>query len=393
VLSPKPHLQPGIGHDAFTDSLPDLVWETDKNLHYSSVSARARELLGYEPIEMLGRSMFDFLAADEARRVSDLLTSLSTAKTSFHLLEKTMLRKDGTTVIVQSSGRPRSDSQGAWAGYQGIDRDVTTRWHAEKRLRDSLTERLRAMISKTAAAKSLVEHARQLEELNDELRRRNKQLDELRYMSSHDLQEPLRHLLVFSERLEEHLIEGASAKVAADLETIKRSATRMRRTILDVQELTALERAPLQLQPVAMDQCIHGALAALQAVIQESGAVIEIAEMPTLVADESLIATLFKHLVSNALKFCPRPVKVRIAAEQINGAWVLGVIDNGPGVDRRYAERIFHPFERIGAQRSDGGSGMGLAICRVIVERHRGDIWVESTPGQGANFKFRLGLR
>jgi light-regulated signal transduction histidine kinase (bacteriophytochrome) len=210
-------------------------------------------------------------------------------------------------------------------------------------------------------------------------------------MSSHDLQEPLRHLLVFAQRLEKHLLEGEPGKVAADLESIKRSAGRMRRTILDVQELTCLERVALRLEPLGMGQCVRQALDALGPAVHESGAVIEIAELPSVLADESLIVTLVKHLISNGLKFCPRPAQLHIEAEEIDGAWVFGVRDNGPGIDRQYAERIFHPFERIGPPRNDGGSGMGLAICRVIVERHKGDIWVESAPGQGAHFRFRLG--
>jgi PAS domain S-box-containing protein len=393
VPSFKQQVEPGIGSGAFTDSLPDFVWETDKNLAYSYVNARSLDLLGYEPSEMVGRSMLDFLAPEESRRVSDLLAPLSTARASFHLLEKTMLRKDGVSIVVQSSGTPRAAPQGVWLGYQGVDRDVTARWHAEKRLRDSLTARLRSMISKTAAAKSLVEHARQLEEVNEELRRRNKQLDELSYMSSHDLQEPLRHLLVFSQRLEKHLVEGASEKISVDLETIKKSATRMRRTILNVQQLTSIERASLHVQPVALGQCVGQALASLEPIIRESGAVIEIAELPTLVANESLIATLVEHLVANALKFSSRPVKVNITAEHVDDTWILGVKDQGPGVDPRYAERIFRPFERIGPQRTDCGSGMGLAICRAIVERHGGEIWVESAPDRGAHFKFQLDVK
>ena len=391
MVSFKQLVEATVGCEALTDSLPDLVWETDQNLVYSYVNGRCRDLLGYEPSEMVGRSMLDFLPSEEARRVADLVASLSAANAPFHLLEKTMLRKDGVFLVVQSSGMPRTDYRSVWLGYHGIDRDVTTRWHAEKGLRDNLAARLREMISKTTAAKSLVEHARQLEEVNGELRRRNKQLDELNYMSSHDLQEPLRHLLVFSQRLETHLHEGASEKVAADLETIKRSASRMRQTILNVQKLVSIERASLHLQPVDLDQCVQRALASLEPAIEECGAAIERAEMPTLVADESLIVTLVEHLVANALKFSSRPVKVNITAELVDDTWILGVNDYGPGVDSRYTERIFRPFERVGPQRNDSGSGMGLAICRAIVERHRGEIWIESAPNQGAHFKFWLG--
>jgi signal transduction histidine kinase len=140
-----------------------------------------------------------------------------------------------------------------------------------------------------------------------------------------------------------------------------------------------------------LDQCVQRALASLEPAIEECGAAIERAEMPTLVADESLMVTLVEHLVANALKFSSRPVKVNITAELVDDAWILGVKDHGPGVDSRYTERIFRPFERVGPQRNDSGSGMGLAICRAIVERHGGEIWIESAPNQGAHFKFWLG--
>jgi PAS domain S-box-containing protein len=392
-VAPFKQVESAIGCVGTQDGLPDLVWVTDGDLNYSYVNARSKDLLGYEPAEMVGRSMVDFLEPEESRRVSDLLSSLSAATAPFHLLEKTVRCKDGTSLVVQSSGTPLTDSRGIWLGYQGIDRDVTTRWESEKKLRDNLTSRLRTLISNTTAAKSLVEHARQLEQVNEELRRRNKQLDELRYMSSHDLQEPLRHLLIFSQRLEQHLLEGVHDKVLTDLEAIRRSASRMRRTILSVQELTSIEQALLHIQPVPLDRCVRQALDSLDGVSHGCDVVIGITDMPTVLADESLTVALFRHLVGNALKFSPRPVKVKITAEQADGDWIFGVRDDGPGVDAQYFDRIFRPFERIGPKRNDGSSGMGLAICRAIVERHGGEIWVESTVGQGAHFKFRFELK
>jgi PAS domain S-box-containing protein len=390
IVSSKQHAEAVAAPDGMADQLPDLIWETTTDLSYSYVNARSLDVLGYEPFEMVGRSMLDFLPEDESRRVADLLASLSAAAAPFQLLEKTMRHKDGTLVIVQSSGIPRTDFSGRHAGYQGIDRDVTARWQAEKRLRENLTSRLRAMISKTTAARSLVEHARQLEEVNAELLRRNKQLDELSYMSSHDLQEPLRHLLIFTSRLEQHLAEAAHEKVAADMETIRRSASRMRRTLLDVQKLTWIERVALSIQPVPVSQCVQRVLASLKPAIDEVGATVAVSEMPTILADEALLVTLIEHLITNALKFSRRPPAINLTAEKIDDDWVLGVKDQGPGIDPRYTDRIFRPFERLGLQRSDIASGMGLAICRTIVERHGGEIWVESVPEQGAHFKFKI---
>jgi light-regulated signal transduction histidine kinase (bacteriophytochrome) len=152
-----------------------------------------------------------------------------------------------------------------------------------------------------------------------------------------------------------------------------------------------LERA-LQFETVPLDECVDRALDSLEMRVQESGAEIVRDPLPMVTGDATLLTQLYQNLVGNALKFVEggRPPRVHVTAVRRGDAWELGVEDNGIGIKQEYADRIFRPFQRLHNRGEYEGTGIGLAICKKAVERHAGEIWVESQPGQGSHFKFTL---
>jgi signal transduction histidine kinase len=224
-----------------------------------------------------------------------------------------------------------------------------------------------------------------------DLARKNRELDEFTYIASHDLQEPVRKLISFSKLLEQDAGD-LNERAAKDLGFIVDAAGRMRDLIQALLDLSRTGRSALKIEPVALDRCVDRALDALQIRLQETGAEVLRDPLPNVPGDATLLTQLYQNLVGNALKFVARErtPRVRLTAVPCDGGWELGVEDNGIGIKPEYAERIFRPFQRLHSRGEYEGTGIGLAICKKAVERHAGDIWVESEPGQGTCFKFTL---
>jgi len=261
-------------------------------------------------------------------------------------------------------------------------RDVTERHLAETRLREY------------AAEVALGNQA--LEQANAELEKRNAELEEFAHVASHDLQEPLRKVVSFGELLARALPEKLDPRCAQYLVLMRDATRRLQTLIRDLLVMSRAERAPLRRENVSLENCVRAALDLLSARIQETDAAIEIDALPTAVVDPQQICQLYQNLISNALKFQPagrRPVIRLTCSPGAEGVPVLGVADNGIGIEPEYQARIFEAFQRLHSREKYDGSGIGLAVCRKIVSRHGGTIWVESTPGQGAHFQFVLGSR
>jgi light-regulated signal transduction histidine kinase (bacteriophytochrome) len=235
---------------------------------------------------------------------------------------------------------------------------------------------------------------RQQERLNRELAERNKDLEEFAFVASHDLREPLRKMISFSDLLERDLGEPVPEKVSRDLRFIRDAAERMQRLVNDLLSLSRAGGSPEKRQRLSLDLCVDAALGALQVKIDETGAAFERDALPEVWGDLTVLTQLYQNLISNALKFSDksRP-RIRITAEEVGARWILGVADDGIGIKPEYAKQIFRPFQRLHGRQEYEGSGIGLAICRKAVERHGGEIWVESRVGCGSHFKFHLGQR
>ncbi|MBT5459117.1 MAG: hypothetical protein HOK82_21160 [Rhodospirillaceae bacterium] len=247
----------------------------------------------------------------------------------------------------------------------------------------------RAVTEKTAELR-LAEQ--QLRKHSDELSQTNEQLESFSYMASHDLQEPVRKLVSFSEFLEKDLGTDIPTRAKDDLDQIVDAAKRMQTLTLDLLALSRAGQDDIDLRPIAVTQCVDDVLHTLAIRIEEAGARIDRDDLPEVMADSTLMFQLYQNLLSNALKFrAPdRELVIRLTAERQGGHLVLGVQDNGIGIEPVYFEQIFAPFKRLHSRSSYNGTGIGLAICRRAVERHGGRIWVEPVTDGGAHFRFTL---
>jgi two-component system, sensor histidine kinase and response regulator len=238
----------------------------------------------------------------------------------------------------------------------------------------------------------LFQKSEELRRTAEELRRSNRELEQFAYVASHDLKEPLRIMTIYIQLLERAFRGKLDDKTSQYIRHAAGAAERMKRLINDLLAYARVGSSTNHLAgevdcAAAFDQ----AVANLAAVIGESRAQISRGALPTLRGDPTQLVQLFQNLIANSVTYCKDAAPI-VRAEAIRQSrhWLFSVHDNGIGIDPEHAERIFLIFERLHHKSESSGTGIGLAICKKIVERHGGSIWVESKPGQGSTFLFTL---
>jgi PAS domain S-box-containing protein len=341
----------GIGHMAV-----DGRWQR--------VNGRLCEILGHRPEDLLECAFVDLVAPDSrvgcAQEIADLLAGNVESVSS----EKRMLRNDGSLVWVLACLSLVRDRQGAPRHLVAIVEDIDVRKRAEE----------------------------QLERLNRELQRSNEELQEFAYVASHDLQEPLRMVSSYTQLLEEMYGEQLDDEARKWIHYAVDGATRMQSLIQDLLSYSRVTTRGQEFELVDSHAALGRALANLQSTIQETGAMVTNEGLPAVPADPGQLTQLFQNLVGNAIKYRRQdvPAHIHITAEAHDSLWEFAVQDNGIGIEAKYQDRIFVIFQRLHTRREFPGTGIGLAICRRIVERHGGRIWFESEPGKGTTFRFTL---
>ncbi len=231
-----------------------------------------------------------------------------------------------------------------------------------------------------------------IEERTRDLTRANEELQQFAYVASHDLQEPLRTIISFTQLLESKYKGQLDEDADEFIGYIVSSARRMTDLINGLLALGRLRKAGYATAPVSFDDLLREAEIGLQASIRESGAEVKADPLPALVVDRVQFAQVFQNLISNAIKYRrDEPPRIVIRARRDATSWIFSVSDNGRGFNQQFAERIFGLFQRL-HPRDVQGTGMGLAIARRILERHGGRIWAESKEGVGSTFYFTLPL-
>ena len=347
------------------EAAPDAMVVVDQNGEIVLLNVRAEEQFGYPRNELLGQRVENIIPEGFAERlIADGLRSAADALaqqigTGIELLGR---RKDGSEFPIEIMLSPLESADGILV--TAAIRDISVRNEA----------------------------ARQLLQKVDELNRSNEELEQFAYIASHDLQEPLRmvasYTQLLSRRYKGKLDSDADEFIAFAVD----GANRMQGLI---QDLLAYSRVGTQgkgLCATSSEDALQQALSNLGRTITESAAVVVHDPLPTVLADEVQLIQLFQNLVGNAIKYQkPGVPRVHVSASgNGRGRWIFSVKDNGLGIDPKYFDRIFGMFQRLHKRDEFAGTGIGLAICKKIVERHGGQISVESQPGQGSTFRFAL---
>ncbi len=239
--------------------------------------------------------------------------------------------------------------------------------------------------------RKMKDHEAELREHAEALKQKNEELERFAYISSHDLQEPLRKVVSFAELLNQRYAGKLDADADRYLRYLSEGANRMSKQIKDLLTYSRLEAREATYVDMDLNEVLEETLADMQLVLSECGAQVTRDLLPKVRADRTFMNSVFQNLISNAVKFrSADPVRIHVSAEREKGAWKVTVQDNGIGIDPLYCEKIFVMFQRLNTREAYPGTGIGLSICKKIIERHGGRIWVEPAPGRGSKFCFTI---
>jgi PAS domain S-box-containing protein len=339
------------------------LFSADQKGKFIEVNAAFANILGYDsPEEFLKSGVYGndiFVNAEDAGTYIDLIDRYGFI-ISF---EARAYRKDKTKIWVSISAKSVTLTDNDKSARYGIIEDITQRKIVEEEI-----------ARKTA-----------------DLDRANADLEQFAHIASHDLQEPLRMVASFTELLARKY-KGRLDKDADEFISIAvDGANRMKQLINDLLAFSRVGSKAKPFEPTDLNEAFNHAVGNLAVTIKEHGAVIEADPLPVLMADRAQMVQLSQNLISNAIKFhsLMQP-QIKISASHKDGLWTFSIRDNGIGIEAQDIERIFTVFQRLHGKRDYPGTGIGLAICKKIVERHGGRIWVESEPGKGSTFFFTI---
>jgi PAS domain S-box-containing protein len=335
----------------------------------------AQRIFGYTPEEIIGKHI-SILIPPERMHEDDLIFEKLKRGERIEHFETQRLRKDGSRVDLSLTVSPIKTADGTVFGSASIAHDITRRKQAQ------------AILEKEEGVQLLL---KQLEEQKEALQHSNDELQRFAYVAAHDLKEPLRTIVSYTNLLFEENRGKLSEEAEENIHFIVDAGRRMQQLINDLLTYSRIETQAKPFVPVSCNDLFDMTAAALQANIDEVKGHITRDDLPTVYADSTQMEQLFLNLLGNALKFRgDDPPEVHVSAKQDQGNWLFTVKDNGIGLDMKFADRIFQMFQRLHSIGEYPGTGIGLALCKKIVERHKGHIWVESEPGHGTIFYFTL---
>ena len=353
--------------DAFFDMSSDMLCVAGFDGYFKLVNAAAEQIFGYSPEELLELHFDDLTHPDDIEKSHAEMTKLATGATTLHF-ENRNRRKDGKYIWISWCTRPDPEKQVCYC----VGRDITFYKETEAKLR---------------------KHALELE-------RQNKELEQFAYIASHDLQEPLRKIQAFADRLILKHGNNLDNKGAEYLERIQNAAHRMQRLIEALLQLSRIKSPVKPFAAIDLNEVVTNVIASLEPGIEASGAIITVQNLSSIKGNPVQIRQLLQNLISNALKFSQKheSPKIKISGEHHQDpkqgpVFRLVVEDNGIGFDEKYLDRIFLPFQRLHDQKTYPGTGMGTAIIKKVVECHGGNISAQSSPGKGARFIITLPTR
>ncbi len=346
---------------AIVESSDDAIISKDLSGTITSWNRGAERIFGYTRAEAVGRPITLIGAPECSNEALSILERIKNGERIEHY-ETVRQAKDGRRVNISLTVSPIFDDAGRMVGASKIARDITERKLTEDALEKQATNLVRA----------------------------NADLEEFAYVTSHDLQEPLRTIRACTEMFLKKSGEKLTAEEKGLLQLVATAGQRMSSMVSDLLGYSRMlaEDVPMANVPVA--EVLDWAQNNLHLAVQTSDAEISYSDMPMVRGNRIALVQLFQNLLSNAIKYRgAERVRIRISAERQAERWRLAVCDNGIGIDPAYHQRIFRLFQRLHSQEFPG-TGIGLTLCRKIVQAHGGKIWVESEVGKGATFFFTL---
>lgn len=347
------------------ETMVDALFVLDRDGRIRVLNGAVTSLFGYAPSEVMGRSI-DFFSVDSKDRslVDEVHARLTYGPIRDH--EGVFRHRDGHVIDVSISASALHDRESE-GGSVVIVRDIRERKRDEQ----------------------------ERQEFVERLQQSNRELEDFAHVASHDLQEPLRKIQAFGDRLVSRFGESIPPEGRDYLQRMQNAAERMQGLINDLLSFSRITTKARPFTPVELSAVASEVVHDLEIAIQESGGAVEVGTLPRVEADPLQMRQLLQNLIGNALKFRKTdvPPRVEIRGRQRDGMATVEVRDNGIGFDQKYAERIFTIFERLHGRGVYKGTGIGLAICRKIVERHHGTITADSIPGEGTMFTIELPVR
>ncbi|MBI5590025.1 MAG: PAS domain S-box protein [Deltaproteobacteria bacterium] len=377
------------------EQIYDWVWEVNPGGQYTYVSIRVKDMLGYEPGELLGKTPFDLMPAEEAQRVAALFQSLLSEHRSIIALENINLHKDGHWVYMETSGCPFYDTCGNLKGYRGTDRDITERKQAEEKIR-ALNKELYDSLQKLTEAKALEEEAKQAK-------------SEFLANISHELTTPLSHIIGFSQVLLTKNFGYLNEKQQGYVETILNSGERLHDTLKNIVSFVRMDvsNPDMEWDNFLLKDIVDSSLSVFRKAATDRHLTL-IRDLGTeagriIRADRGKLVQVFHNLLSNAVKFSREGGRIALSVRYRKSSEESGkddfieitVEDTGIGIREEDLPQLFRPFEQLEAPltKQFAGVGIGLVLASKFIEAHGGAIRVESDYGMGSRFIFTIPVK
>jgi PAS domain S-box-containing protein len=340
---------------AIVDSSDDAIISKDLNGTITSWNCSAERLFGYTAAEAIGMSITILIPEDRLDEEPKILGRLRRGERVDHF-ETVRRKKDGTLLDISLTISPVRDAEGVIIGASKIARDITDRKRAEA-----------------------------------EIKRVNQDLEQFAFSASHDLQEPLRNVTIYSELLSRRYGDKFEGEALKFLGYLSAGATRMEMLVRDLLAYSQVTGRQESTEETDANEVLAQTLDILAPTISQAGAEVASDLLPSVRIHRTHLQQLFQNVIGNAIKYRGHePPRVHVTAARQPGSWVFSVVDNGIGIAREYHDHVFGLFKRLHNTVEYSGTGIGLAICKRIVEQYHGRIWVESEPGKGSTFRFTL---
>ena len=361
------------------NGFPSIIFVKDIEGRFLIINDKLEELIGVKNEEFKGKTDYDLFSNEVAEyyRINDKKV-LETGKAILFEEEADLI--DGHHTFIANKF-PIFDINDKPYGVGSISTDITERKVLEEKLKlayDNLEQKVE-------------ERTKDLLKSNIELKRSNEELERFAYVSSHDLQEPLRMVALYSQLLEKRYKDNLDSDANDFINYIVEGAQRMKQLIDDLLEYSRVKSQVAEFEKVNFEQILDTVLHNLSISIIENNVIISHDPLPIVLADKNQMLQVFQNLISNAIKFHgPNQAEINISAKKDRKEWIFQVSDNGIGIKPEHQKQIFEVFKRLHTREQYSGTGIGLSITQKIIKHHGGQIWVESEPKKGTTFYFTI---